>query len=167
MRFYEFEAKQLLEKHRIPLVESRLVKTADEAAKAASEIGGPIILKAQAIAPGLAASSVKEASDAGGAKAAASELFGIDDGGRKPKGLLVEARPAGEAVYSLSFTYDGTQQASGGGRRRHGWQDRRPRRQPSRPHRTPALFGPLSVLRLHCERARPVARASEATTSSK
>lgn len=108
MRFYEFEAKQLLEKHRIPLVESRLVKTADEAAKAASEIGGPIIVKAQAIAPGLAASSVKEASDASGAKAAASELFGIDDGGRKPKGLLVEARPAGEAVYSLSFTYDGT-----------------------------------------------------------
>ncbi len=108
MRFYEFEAKQLLEKHRIPLVESRLAKTADEAAKAASEIGGPIILKAQAIAPGLAASSVKEASDASGAKAAASELFGIDDGGRKPKGLLVEARPAGEAVYSLSFTYDGT-----------------------------------------------------------
>ncbi|MGB5366480.1 MAG: ATP-grasp domain-containing protein [Polyangiales bacterium] len=108
MRFYEFEAKQLLEKHRIPLVESRLAKTADEAAKAASEIGGPIILKAQAIAPGLAASSVKEASDASGAKAAASELFGIDDGGRKPKGLLVEARPTGEAVYSLSFTYDGT-----------------------------------------------------------
>jgi len=108
MRFYEFEAKQLLEKHRIPLVESRLAKTADEAAKAASEIGGPIILKAQAIAPGVAASSVKEASDASGAKAAASELFGIDDGGRKPKGLLVEARPAGEAVYSLSFTYDGT-----------------------------------------------------------
>ncbi len=108
MRFYEFEAKQLLEKHRIPLVESRLVKTADEAAKAASEISGPIILKAQAIAPGLAASSVKEASDASGAKAAASELFEIDDGGRKPKGLLVEARPGGEAVYSLSFTYDGT-----------------------------------------------------------
>ena len=108
MRFYEFEAKQLLEKHRIPLVESRLLQTADEAAKAASEIGGPVILKAQAIAPGLAAASVKEASDAAGAKAAATELFGIDDGGRKPKGLLVEARPAGEAVYSLSFTYDGT-----------------------------------------------------------
>jgi succinyl-CoA synthetase beta subunit/citryl-CoA synthetase large subunit len=108
MRFYEFEAKKLLEKHRIPLVESRLVKTADEAAKAASEIDGPIILKAQAIAPGLAAASVKETSDAASAKAAASELFGIDDGGRKPKGLLVEARPAGEAEYSLSFTYDGT-----------------------------------------------------------
>jgi len=108
MRFYEFEAKQLLEKHRIPLVESRLLQTADEAAKAASEIGGPVILKAQAIAPGLAAASVKEASDPAGAKTAAAELLGVDDGGRKPKGILVEARPAGEAEYSLSFTYDGT-----------------------------------------------------------
>jgi len=108
MRFYEFEAKQLLEKHRIPLVESRLLQTADEAAKAASEIGGPVILKAQAIAPGLAAASLKEASDPAGAKTAAAELLGVDDGGRKPKGILVEARPAGEAEYSLSFTYDGT-----------------------------------------------------------
>jgi len=108
MRFYEFEAKQLLAKHRIPLVRSEVVHTADEAEQIASTIGGPVILKAQAIAPGLAAASMREAPDAASAKAAAAELLAIDDGGRKPKGLLVEARPTGEAVYSLSFTYDGT-----------------------------------------------------------
>ena len=108
MRFYEFEAKQLLQEHRIPLVQSELAKTADEAAKVTSDIGGSVILKAQAIAPGLAAASMREVSDPAGAKAAATELLGLDDGGRKPNGILVEARPAGEAVYSLSFTYDGT-----------------------------------------------------------
>ena len=108
MRFYEFEAKQLLKKHRIPLVQSELAKTADEAAKIASDIGGPVILKPQAIAPGVAAASVKEAADPAGAKAAVAELLELDDGGRKPNGILVEARPTGEAVYSLSFTYDGT-----------------------------------------------------------
>jgi succinyl-CoA synthetase beta subunit/citryl-CoA synthetase large subunit len=108
MRFYEFEAKQLLQKHRIPLVQSEVAKTASEVEKIASGIGGPVILKAQAIAPGLAAVSVREASDPAGAKAAAAELLGLDDGGRKPNGILVEARPIGEAVYSLSFTYDGT-----------------------------------------------------------
>ena len=108
MRFYEFEAKQLLKKHRIPLVQSELAKTADEAAKIASDIGGPVILKPQAIAPGVAAASVKEATDPAGAKAAVAELLELDDGGRKPNGILVEARPTGEAVYSLSFTYDGT-----------------------------------------------------------
>jgi succinyl-CoA synthetase beta subunit len=108
MRFYEFEAKQLLAKHRIPLVRSEVANTADEAEKIASDIGGPVILKAQAIAPGLAAAAMREAGDPTAAKAAAAELLAIDDGGRKPKGLLVEARPVGEAVYSLSFTYDGT-----------------------------------------------------------
>ena len=108
MRFYEFEAKQLLKKHRIPLVQGEVANTADEAQKVASDIGGPVILKAQAIAPGLAAASVREAADPAGAKAAAAELLGLDDGGRKPKGILVEARPTGEAAYSLSFTYDGT-----------------------------------------------------------
>ncbi|MBW2211019.1 MAG: hypothetical protein JRG67_08215 [Deltaproteobacteria bacterium] len=108
MRFYEFEAKQLLKKHRIPLVQSELAKTADEAEKIASDIGGPVILKPQAIAPGVAAASAKEVADPAGAKAVAAELLGLDDGGRKPNGILVEARPTGEAVYSLSFTYDGT-----------------------------------------------------------
>jgi succinyl-CoA synthetase beta subunit/citryl-CoA synthetase large subunit len=108
MRFYEFEAKQLLKRHRIPLVQSELAKTADEVEKIASDIDGPLILKPQAIAPGVAAASAKEAADPAGAKAAAGELLGLDDGGRKPNGILVEARPAGEAVYSLSFTYDGT-----------------------------------------------------------
>ena len=85
-----------------------MAKTAADAEKIASDIGGPVILKAQAIAPGLAAQSVREASDPAGARAAATELLALDDGGRKPNGVLVEARPAGEAVYSLSFTYDGT-----------------------------------------------------------
>jgi succinyl-CoA synthetase beta subunit/citryl-CoA synthetase large subunit len=108
MRFYEFEAKQLLKKHRIPLVQSELANTAGEAGKIAADVGGPLILKPQAIAPGIAAASAKELADPAGAKAAAAELLELDDGGRKPNGILVEARPAGEAVYSLSFTYDGT-----------------------------------------------------------
>lgn len=108
MRFYEFEAKQLLAKHRIPLVQSELAQTADDVARIASDIGGPVILKPQAIAPGVAASSMREVGDPAAAKAAAAELLAIDDGGRKPNGILVEARPTGEAAYSLSFTYDGT-----------------------------------------------------------
>ena len=108
MRFYEFEAKQLLKKHRIPLVQSELANTAGQAGKIAADVGGPLILKPQAIAPGIAAASAKELADPAGAKAAAAELLELDDGGRKPNGILVEARPAGEAVYSLSFTYDGT-----------------------------------------------------------
>ncbi|MGB5811422.1 MAG: ATP-grasp domain-containing protein [Polyangiales bacterium] len=108
MRFYEFEAKQLLQKHRIPLVQSEVAKSPEDAERLAASVDGPVILKAQVIAPGLGEASVREASDPAGAKAAATELLALDDGGRKPNGILVEARPSGGAVYSLSFTYDGT-----------------------------------------------------------
>ncbi|MEM7136177.1 MAG: ATP-grasp domain-containing protein [Myxococcota bacterium] len=108
MRFYEFEAKQLLQKHRIPLVKSEVAHSPDDAERIAESLGGPVALKAQVIAPGLGELSVRHADDAQNAKAAAEELFAIDDGGRKPKGVLVETRLTGEAVYSLSFTYDGT-----------------------------------------------------------
>lgn len=107
MRFYEFEAKQLLRKHGIPLVQGEVAKTAEDAERIASDIGGPVILKPQVIAPGMAGAWAKQAANAAGAKTAASELLKIDDGGRKPKGILVEARPSGP-TYSLSFTYDGT-----------------------------------------------------------
>lgn len=107
MKFYEFEAKQLLRKHGIPLVRGEVAKTAKATKKIASKIDGPVILKAQVIAPGLAATSVREASDPAEAKEAAAALLDIDDGGRKPKGILVEERPSGP-TYSLSFSYDGT-----------------------------------------------------------
>lgn len=107
MRFYEFEAKQLLRKHGIPLVQGEVAKTAEDAERIASDIGGPVILKPQVIAPGMAGAWAKQAANAAGAKTAALELLKIDDGGRKPKGILVEARPSGP-TYSLSFTYDGT-----------------------------------------------------------
>jgi succinyl-CoA synthetase beta subunit/citryl-CoA synthetase large subunit len=107
MRFYEFEAKQLLRKHGIPLVQGGLAKTAEDAERIASDIGGPVFLKPQVIAPGMAGAWAKQAANAAGAKTAAAELLKIDDGGRKPRGILVEARPSGP-TYSLSFTYDGT-----------------------------------------------------------
>ena len=108
MRFYEFEAKKLLAKHGLPLPKSSIAKTAEEAEALASDIDGPVILKAQVIAPGMAAASVRTASSPAEAKRAATELLQLDDGGRKPNDLLVEERPAGEAEYSLSFTYDGS-----------------------------------------------------------
>ena len=51
MRFYEFEAKRLLGKHGIPVPESGIAQTAAEAEKLASELGCPVVLKAQVLSP--------------------------------------------------------------------------------------------------------------------
>ena len=107
MRFYEFEAKQVLAKHGIPIPKSGTAKTAAEAEKVASELGCPVVLKAQIISPkAIKASATKSAASPAEAKKAAEALLKIDDGGRQPKGILIEKRatPAKVVLASASPT---------------------------------------------------------------
>jgi len=108
MRFYEFEAKRLLAKHGIPVPKSGLAKTAAEAEKVAAGIGFPVVLKAQVLSGASDAKASKVADAAAQVKQAAEQLLQLDDGGRKPQGILVEKRPATSAQYALAVTYDGT-----------------------------------------------------------
>lgn len=109
MRFYEFEAKQLLAKHGIPIPRSGTAQSSSEAERLASEIGCPVVLKAQVISPAaLKAAAARTAESPAQAKQAAEKLLQIDDGGRKPKGVLVEKKPAAVKEFSLAVTYDGT-----------------------------------------------------------
>lgn len=108
MRFYEFEAKRVLAKHGIPVPQSGTAHTAAEAEKLASEIGCPVVVKAQVISPkALKAGATKSAASPAEAKQAAAQLLKLDDGGRAPKGLLVEKRPPAAKEYALAVTYDG------------------------------------------------------------
>jgi succinyl-CoA synthetase beta subunit/citryl-CoA synthetase large subunit len=108
MRFYEFEAKRLLGKHGIPVPQSGTVHTAAEAERLASEIGCPVMVKAQVLSPAaLKAGAVKLAETPAKAKQAAEQLLQLNDGGRKPKGVLIEKRPQAAREFSLGVTYDG------------------------------------------------------------
>ena len=108
MRFYEFEAKRLLGKHGIPVPQSGIAHTAAEAERLASEIGCPVTVKAQVLSlAALKAGAVKLAETPAKAKQAAGQLLQLDDGGRKPKGLLIERRPQVTKELSLGVTYDG------------------------------------------------------------
>ncbi|MEI8360229.1 MAG: ATP-grasp domain-containing protein [Deltaproteobacteria bacterium] len=109
MRFYESETKRILAKHGIAVPKSGVAKTAEEAERLASELGAPVVLKAQMLAHGKARhDTVKTADSSAAAKQTAASLLALDDGGRKPAGLLVEKRPAAVDEYTLAFTYDGT-----------------------------------------------------------
>ena len=109
MRLYEFEGNKVLGKHRIPVAPGKLVATAAEAEAAAAEFGGSVTLKAQVLAPGLLKSgSVETAQSAADAGKKAAALLQLDDGGRKPKGVLVQKKIDAAAEYSLAVTYDGT-----------------------------------------------------------
>jgi succinyl-CoA synthetase beta subunit/citryl-CoA synthetase large subunit len=106
MRFYEFEAKRILAKHGIPVVTGSLAQTAADAERIATELGGPVVVKAQAIYPGKT-EVVKAASTPAEARKAADTLVKLEIGGRKVKGVLVESRAPAASEYCISFTYDG------------------------------------------------------------
>ncbi len=109
MRFYESEAKRLLGKHGIPVPQSAIAPTAADAERVASELGCPVFLKAQVLSPAaLKSGAAKAAESPGQAKEIAEQFLKIDDGGRKPKGILVDKKPKAAAEFSLAFTYDGT-----------------------------------------------------------
>jgi succinyl-CoA synthetase beta subunit len=109
MRFYEFEAKRVLEKHGIPVPPSGMAHTPAEVEQLAAKIGCPVVLKAQVISPRLVKSAAaKTVNTPAEARKEAEQLLQLDDGGRKPKGVLVEKRPTAVREYSLAATYDGT-----------------------------------------------------------
>jgi len=109
MRFYEFEAKRLLGKHGIPVPQGKTVQTAAEAERVASEIGFPVALKGQVLWRARhKGNDAKTADDASQARQAADELLRLDDGGRKPRGVLVEKGSPSLQALSVAVTYDGT-----------------------------------------------------------
>jgi succinyl-CoA synthetase beta subunit len=95
MRFYESEAKRVLGKHGIPVPRGGIAQTAADAERVAAEVGCPVFLKAQVLSPGaIKASGVRTADSPAAAKKEAEQLLQIEDGGRKPKGILVEKKAA-------------------------------------------------------------------------
>ncbi len=109
MRFYELESKRILGKHGIPVPQNGTAVTAADAERLATEIGCPVVLKAQVLSPRLIKSGgVQTADSPAQARQLAEKLLQLDDGGRKPKGILVEKKPTATAQYSLAVTYDGS-----------------------------------------------------------
>ncbi len=106
MRFYEFEAKKLLAKHGVPVPQGGHAPTAADAERIAKEIGAPVVVKAQMISR-RSPDTMASANDPAEARRVAEKLLGLDDGGRKPKGVLVEKKTAGAQTFGVAFTYDG------------------------------------------------------------
>jgi succinyl-CoA synthetase beta subunit len=107
MRLYEFEAKRLLREHGIPVCEGGLARTAAEAEKLASGIGAPVAVKAQVLARGRAAAGgVRFAETPAQAAREADAILGLEIGGRRPVGVLVERRLEVAQEYCAHVTYD-------------------------------------------------------------
>jgi succinyl-CoA synthetase beta subunit/citryl-CoA synthetase large subunit len=93
MRFYEYESKALFAMHGLPLGESGLAHTADDARRIASELGGPVVLKSQVLSGGrMKAGAVKFADDPDEAAACFDAIWKVVVSGQTARAVLVERK---------------------------------------------------------------------------
>jgi succinyl-CoA synthetase beta subunit/citryl-CoA synthetase large subunit len=108
VRFYEFEAKQLLARHGVPLAKNGTANTPAEAKRLAEEIGGPVVLKSQVLSGGrMKAGGVKFADTPEEAAKHAEAILELEIKGLKPRCVLVEPKAPVKNEYYAGVTYDG------------------------------------------------------------
>jgi succinyl-CoA synthetase beta subunit len=104
---YEFQGKELFRRYGIPVSEGRLATTPAEAATAASELGGPVVVKAQVLTGGRGkAGGIKLAKTPEDAEARAADILGMDIRGHTVRKVWVERASDIEREYYLSLTFD-------------------------------------------------------------
>ena len=108
MRFYEHEAKQILAKYGVALPKRQFATTAEDAAQAAAELGGAVVIKSQVLSGGrMKAGGVKFADTPDETRTLAAEILALPINGLEPAGVLVEEKRSVEQEYYAAVTYDG------------------------------------------------------------
>jgi succinyl-CoA synthetase beta subunit len=98
---YEYQARDLFEKHTVPVLQGAVATTAEEAERAASAMGGKVVVKAQVKVGGRGkAGGVKLATDAKDAREKAGAILGMDIKGHTVhKVMIAQAAPIAEEYY--------------------------------------------------------------------
>ena len=92
MKLHEYQAKEIFADAGVPVPDSRLASSVDEAVEAAEEIGYPAAIKAQVHVGGRGkAGGIKIAKDVEEARQYADEIIGMDLKGYTVERVLVEA----------------------------------------------------------------------------
>jgi succinyl-CoA synthetase beta subunit len=109
MRFYEYEARKIVELAGIPVTEHGFCKTAEEARAAAGKIGGPVAIKSQVLTGGrMKAGGVRFADTPEEAAAHAEEILKLEINGHMPRGVLVDPKAEVKQEYYAGVVWDGT-----------------------------------------------------------
>ena len=90
MKVHECDAREIFRRHGLPVPDSRLATSADEASAAAAAIGGQVVVKAQVLSGGRGkAGGVKLANLPEEAGAVAAQILGLRIGGEPVRRVLV------------------------------------------------------------------------------
>ena len=108
MRFYEYEAREIVRQAGIPTSKGGFAKSAQEARRIAAEIDGPVVIKSQVLTGGrMKAGGVKFADSPHEAEAHADAILSLEINGHQPRGVLVDGRVAVAKEYYAGVVWDG------------------------------------------------------------
>ena len=107
MKFFENVAKQVFKKEGITILQGHVAYSPEEAVAVCSEMGVPVVVKAQVLTGGRGkAGGVKFADNPGEALKVADEILGMEIKGEKVKHLLIEEKADIINEYFLSISID-------------------------------------------------------------
>ena len=104
MDLFEYQARDIFEKYNVPVLKGLIADTPEQAQKAAEQIGGTVVVKAQVKVGGRGkAGGVKVAHSPEEAKQAAEKILGLDIKGHVVKRLMIAegAKIAKEFYFSV------------------------------------------------------------------
>jgi len=108
MRFFEYEAREIVKRAGIPVTQFGFAKTPEEARAAAEEIDGPVVIKSQVLTGGrMKAGGVQFADDADEAERHARHVLALEINGHMPRGVLVDSKASVKQEYYAGVVWDG------------------------------------------------------------
>jgi succinyl-CoA synthetase beta subunit len=104
---YEYQGKQLFARFGIPVSDGVVATTPVEARKAADQLAGPVVVKAQVLVGGRGkAGGIQLAATPDEAEAKAGQVLGLDIRGHVVRKLWIERASDIEREYYFSITFD-------------------------------------------------------------
>src|SRR6185503_3746407 len=108
MRFFEFEAREIVKRAGIPVTDYGFARSGQEAKDIAERIGGPTVIKSQVLTGGrMKAGGVKFADNPQEAAAYAEEILQLEINGHMPRGVLVDPKAELKQEYYAGVVWDG------------------------------------------------------------
>jgi succinyl-CoA synthetase beta subunit len=104
---FEYQARDIFERHGVPVLQGLIADTPEEAEAAAAKIGGVVVVKAQVKTGGRGlAGGVKVAKTPAEAKAAAEKILGLDIKGHVVKRVMIAQGASIEKEFYFSVLLD-------------------------------------------------------------
>ena len=108
MRFYEYEAREIVKRAGIPVTDYGFTTDAAEARSIAERIGGPVVIKSQVLTGGrMKAGGVQFADTPEEAERHAADVLALEINGHKPRGVLVDPKASVKQELYAGVVWDG------------------------------------------------------------